>query len=186
MRYSVPKEFTIGESLTWTKSFADYPASDGWVVTYYFRGAGTGFNAAGASDGDDHLFEVATATTGAMTAGKYSYQAFAELDGEKVQVDFGEVTVKASLSATLTTATFDGRSAVKIALDAIDALIAGKATLDQQEYTIGNRQLKRYTPTELVKLREHYAALYAQEVRAENAKKGGSLLKTHRVRFRRP
>jgi hypothetical protein len=186
MRETAPKEFTVGESLEWTVSFDDYPASDGWILTYYFRGAGTGFNASAAADGDDHLIEVAKTATAALTAGKYSYQAFAELGEAKVLVDVGEAIVKESLAALSTGTAYDARSQVKIILDNIDAMIAGKATLDQQEYSIGTRQLRRIPLPDLIALRKEYARLYAAEQRAEKLKNGGSLIRNHKVRFRNP
>jgi len=184
MRETVKPEFVKGESLEWQKSFADYPASDGWALNYYFRGAGTGLRVEGTADGDSFLIFVSASSTAAFTAGTYYYQGFISLETEKILVDSGEVKVLPTLTDEYET--FDGRSQYKIALDAIDALIAGKATLDQQEYTIGNRQLKRYPIPDLILLRDKYAALYASEIRAENRKKGKGIFKNSYVRFQKP
>ena len=186
MRSTVPTILTPGESLTWEKSFADYPASDGWELVYYFRGAGAGFDVAATADGDTFELAVAAEDTEDLIAGRYYYQAFVELDSERVLVDEGEITVRASMSEIESADAYDGRSQVKIILDNIDALIAGKATLDQQEYTIGNRQLKRYPIADLIALRKEYAGLYAQEIRAANARKGKSPFKKYYSRFTRP
>lgn len=186
MRSSVRPEFTAGESLTWQKSFCDYPASDGWELSYYFRGAGTGFDADAAADGDDFTVTVTAETTEPLSAGRYSYQGFIQLDSERILVDSGEVNVLPSLAAIETEDSFDGRSPVKIALDNIDAMISGAATLNQQEYTIGSRQLKRYPLPDLIALRDKYAALYNAELRAANTKKGKSPFKKIYARFTRP
>jgi hypothetical protein len=186
MRNTVPTILTPGESLTWEKSFADYPASDGWELVYYFRGAGAGFDVAATADGDTFELAVAAEDTEELIAGRYYYQAFVELETERLLVDEGEIMVRASLSEIQSADTFDGRSQVKIILDAVDALIAGKATLDQQEYSIGTRQLKRYPLPDLIALRDKYAKLYAAELRAERLKNGGSLIRNHKVRFRNP
>jgi hypothetical protein len=46
-------------------------------------------------------------------------------------------------------------------LDAIEAVIENRATLDQQEYTIGSRHLKRMTAAELIEFRDKYRGLVA-------------------------
>lgn len=184
MRKTVPKNFTVGESLAWEKCFADYPAAE-WTLTYHFRGPGQGFDATAAADGDRFVLSVSKNSTDKLSPGVYRFQAFAAKGDERVLVDSGPVEVLASLAGLEIGEEFDSRSPVKRILDALDALVEGKASRDQLEYTIGDRQLKRYSMTEVMTLREHYAKLYAQELRRENAKKGGSLVKTHRVRFGR-
>lgn len=185
MRTFVPKELTVGESLEWKKSFSDYPASE-WTLVYYFRGAGKGFDAAATADGDKFEIAVAKTVTAEMSAGNYYFQAFVTKNDEKIEVDAGEVTVKASIGSLAVATTLDDRSAVKRTLDAIVALLEGKATLDQQEYTIGDRQLKRYSIPDLLELRKTYARLYEQEKRAERKRAGGGVFKHYKVRFRSP
>lgn len=184
MRETVKPEFVQGESLEWKKTYSDYPASDGWTLDYYFRGNGTGLEVAATADGDSFLLSATAAETAEMSAGVYYFQGFVSLETERILVDVGEVKILPSLIAD--NATFDGRSQVKIILDAIDALIAGKATLDQQEYTIGNRQLKRYPIPDLLELRTMYSGLYAQEIRAANRKKGKGIFKNSYIRFQKP
>lgn len=185
MRNSVPSKFAVGESLSWEKSFSLYPASV-WSLTYYFRGAGTGFDAVASADGTDFLIVVAASVTAEMSPGRYSFQAFVASGGKRVQVDAGDVTVIRDLAALAADDSFDNRSQVKKTLDAIDALIEGKASLDQLEYEIGNRKLRRYEMRDLLALRDKYAKLYAAELRAENAAKGGSPFKAVKIGFGRP
>lgn len=184
MRNSVPTKFSKGESLSWEKSFSLYPATD-WTLIYYFRGAGTGFDAAATADGTNFLVTIAKTVTAAMTAGNYSFQAFVEKDDEKICVDAGDVIVTQGFASLETSETLDNRSQVKKILDAIDATIEGKASLDQLEYEIGNRRLRRYAMDDLLKLRDTYAKLYAAEIRAEKARKGKSPFKTIKVGFER-
>lgn len=181
-----PTEITIGETLEWTKSLADFPASDGWALNYYYRGAGTGFDATASADGDDYSISVPAATTAAMTAGRYYWHAEVSLSGEKHIVDSGQVTVKAALAGTNVETTFDGRTQAKKILDAIDAMIEGKASLDQQEYMIGNRSLKRIPIPDLIALRTRYAQIYAREQRAARLSQGAPFFKNILTRFVRP
>lgn len=185
----VPLELTIGETVEWEKDFDDFPA-DEWTVTYYFRGAGTGINVAGTADGTTHQFTIPAATSDTMAAGRYDYQAVAVKGSEKHLVDEGIVTVKASLAALTTATTFDGRSTAKKILDAIDALMQGKAALDQQKYLIATgvpgftsqREAERIDPEQLLELRKYYAGV----VRAENRRKNKKPFRTIEIGFRNP
>jgi hypothetical protein len=181
-----PTEIIAGETLNWTKSLLDYPASEGWTLKYYFRGAGAGFDVTATADGDDFSITVSATATATMAAGVYYWQAEVSLSGEKHIVDSGQATVKASLASVTSSATFDGRSRAQKILDAIDAMLEGKASLDQQEYMIGNRSLKRIPIPDLIALRTHYAQLVGRERRAEKIRQGASFLKTVHVRFRQP
>jgi len=166
-----PPEITIGETLEWEKDFDDFPADDGWVVTYYVRGPGTGFDIAGTADGTTHVFTVTSTTSDDLNVvGVYKYQAWAVKDSEKHLADSGTTKTIASLAAlTPASTTFETRSKFKIILDNIDAIMAGTATLDQQSYTIGTagstRTLSRIPRLELLELRKYYAAKVARENR---------------------
>lgn len=179
-----PDEFTAGETLEWRKSLDDFPASD-WTLKYYFRApVGGGFDATAAADGDD--FSVSVAAPDSLAAGAIYWQAWVEKGGEKHLVAEGNSTVKASLAGVAAGAAFDGRSRVKKILDAIDAMMEGKATRDQQEYQIGtpsgNRMLRRIPIDQLISLRRYYAGLYAKERR----RAGGFFMQTIETRFDEP
>lgn len=182
-----PAEITIGTTLEWEKDFDDFPA-DEWTVTYYFRGAGAGFDVVGTADGTTHLFTVPATTSDDMTAGRYDYQALAVKGSEKHLVDEGQTTAKASLAALTTAQTYDGRTTAKQILDAIDNLMKGKSVLDQQKYLIATgvpgfssqREAERITPSELLKMRDYYAGL----VRSERRK--NKPFKTIEIQFDRP
>lgn len=176
-----PDEITAGETLEWTRDLDDFPAS-GWELKYYFRGAGAGFDATAAADGDTHAVTVPSSATANLAAGTYYWQAWAAQGDEKRLVASGQVAVKPSLAALTTATTFDGRSEVKKALDAIDAVLKNKATRDQQEYQIGNRMLRRIPVDQLISLRRYYAGLYAKEQR----RSGGFFLQNIETRFSEP
>ena len=183
-----PREITPGETLEWTKELADFSASE-WTLKYYFRGAGPGFDVTAEASGDTHAISVVAPAE--MVEGAYYWQAWAEKGSEKHLVARGESKCKRSFVSVTTATTVDARSTVKQILDAIDAMILGKATRDQQEYVVNSglgsgRQVKRIPIPDLIVLREHYARLYAQELRAARVNKGGSYFKNVGVRFSRP
>jgi hypothetical protein len=180
-----PREITIGETLNWTKALDDFPASE-WALTYYFRGAGPGFDATAVANGDTHTVTIAATTTASLVAGVYYWQAWASKGPEKHVTASGQTTVKQGLAGVEASTTVDERSKVKKILDAIDDLIAGRAVKDVHMYMIGNRQLMHIPATDLLSWRKYYAVLYAKERQRAKAKKGRPFFSSINVRFDNP
>lgn len=182
-----PREFAAGETPRWTKALADFPASDGWALDYYLRGAGAGFDVSATADGDGFVVEVPAASTENLTPGNYRWQGWVSKGAEQYKVVDAPVVVKRGFVGVAAATVVETRSEVKQILDAIDALLKGKATKDQQQYTIagggGYRMLMRIPVGELIQLRKEYARLYAAERRRERARRGGSPFSTIKVRF---
>lgn len=164
-----PTQFYKGDSVSWRKSLADYPASE-WTLTYYIRGA-VRLDVACAADGDTHVATISPANSDTLTAGTYWWQAIATKSGEVKTVGNGQIEVLASLQ-DITSGTHDGRSHVKKVLDALEAVLENKATLDQTSYSIQGRSLSRMSPEELLKWYDRYKKLYADEQRAEQMANG--------------
>ena len=154
---------TAGDTLDFTTSVPDYLASAGWVLKYRLapRAAGTAIDLTSVASGDDHRVTVLAATTLSWAVGEYGWTAFVEKAAERYTVDRGELTIRAA--STTLAAGVDTRSQARVALDAIDAVMANRATMDQQEYSIAGRSLKRMSVDELLKLRAFYADQVAKE-----------------------
>jgi len=156
-----PTEITAGDTWTWSRSLSDYLASDSWTLSYALVNVDNLITITATADGDDHLVEVAAATTAGYAPGSYNWQAYVIKSGERYQVDSGVLEVKPNFAEQ--TAGYDGRSHVKKVLDALDALIEGKATSDQLAYSIAGRSISKMSPEELIKWRDLYAGRYQRE-----------------------
>lgn len=154
----------VGDTLEFTTAVPDYPASAGWTLTYRLvprtSGSAISFNAS--ASGDDYLVQVGSTTTAAWAAGEYSWSAYVTKVTERHTVDSGICTLLPDPSLV---AAQDKRGHARKVLDAIEAVIENRATLDQEEYAIAGRSLKRTPLPELLKLRQ----LYKSEVAAEDA-----------------
>ncbi len=179
-----PEQLVAGETGQWKRRWPDFSAAAGWALNYYFRGPGAALDVTAAANGADFVVTVTSTQSAGLTAGVYFWQAWVVLGSVKHLVGEGQITIKQGFAATADP--FDGRSPVKKILDAIDALVLGKATLDQQEYTIGTRSLKRIPVAELLALRTQYAQLYAREQRAARLRAGGPFFKNIYTRFTDP
>lgn len=170
-----PTKLRIGLTWEWDRQdLNDYPAST-WTLKYAFKNATDHFEITAAADGDNYTALVAAATTAGYTAGSYRWVAWVESGTEKRDIGEGWTEVVAAFTGATA---YDARSHARIALDAIEAVLEGRATVDQQEYSIGGRTLKRMQVADLFKFRDYYRAEVKAEVRAENtaAGRGGSQL----------
>lgn len=165
----IPVQIAAGLSFQALVDSVPHPAP-AWTCTLHLRGPSQ-IDLTAAPDGTAHKFTASPATTAAWEPGTY-WWAIRVTDGvDVVEIERGDITVLPDLAAVNTP--YDGRSENELALAAIDAVLAKRATLDQQRYVINNRELWRTPVAELLKLR----AFYNTRVRRERARRcGGSTL----------
>ena len=164
-----PDEFTAGELVEWTKSFSDYPASDGWVLTYAVRGAQE-IDIVATADGDAHAVSLTAAATGAYTAGMCWWQSKITKGSEVYILNSGDFEIIASLSAV--SGTYDGRTHAAKMVDAIEALLENKATKDQLSYSIQGRSITKLSPEETIKWLNFYRGEVNKQEAAQRLKLG--------------
>lgn len=174
-----PEKITAGDYIQWSKTLADYPAPT-WVLSYVLINSAAKITLTAAASGTDHLVTIAAATSAAYTAGTYKYQAYVTSGAQRYSLDPGEIVINPNYSAATT---LDTRTDNKKTLDAIVAVILGRASQDQQEYTIGNRSLKRTPMADLLTLRREYEALVRKEEDDASVAAGGVRKNKILVRF---
>lgn len=157
----------IGAGLTFNRllTLTAYPAPE-WVLTVLLRGK-QNIDLTATAEGSQHRLSASAAQTATWLAGDYWFSMRATRGDDVVEVETGSITVTPDM-ATLTEG-HDGRTQAQIALDAINAVIGKRATLDQQRYRINNRELYRESIAELLKLR----SFYRLEVKREQQKACG-------------
>lgn len=166
-----PAELRAGITWQWKRQdLTDYPAST-WTLTYWFKqqaAAGARFSIVATADGDQYSVSVSAATTGAYTAGDYTWVAVAANGGERAELDSGTLTILPRVDQD---AALDTRSHAKIMLERVEAALEALG-LGMTSYTIGSRTVTRRDIPELTGLRDKYRAeVYAEQLR-ENAKNG--------------
>lgn len=152
-----------------------YPAPD-WVLVAHLRGPKS-VNITAQADGAAHQLAADATETAAWPAGEYWYSLRATRGTDVAEVQTGRMQVLPDLAAAADG--YDGRSENEIALDAIKAVLAKRASLDQERYRINNRELWRTPIPDLLKLR----ALYSTLVRRERNKCGQSFGRPVIVKF---
>lgn len=170
-----PESFIAGDTWRWTRTLADYPAST-WTLTYRARSRESSFEITATASGADHSVTVAKATTAAYKAGIYAWTAQVTDGTTRTTVASGLWTVAPDPANT--GAGLDPRSHARRVLEAVEAVLEGRATKDQEEYAINGRSLKRESRETLLKFRNQYRGeVRAEELAAAAAKgKGGGKL----------
>lgn len=164
-----PTTVVAGDTWTWKKSLSDFPA-DEWTLVYHLVKDDARVEITAGADGTDHLVEEIAANTAGHVAGTYSYQARVTLDAESYVVGDGTIEVKPNFAAQKTG--YDNRSTAKQIVDAIDAVMVGKASQDQQSVSIGGRALSRFGWAELVDARKYWNAKYLAEEKKAGRRSG--------------
>ncbi|WP_280565198.1 hypothetical protein, partial [Chromohalobacter sp. 48-RD10] len=123
----IPERMTAGTTLAISLALTAYPAPD-WSATLILRGVQS-IDLASEPDGRLHTFAAPASDTAAWVAGDYWY-SLRVTDGTEVhEVDTGTLKVLPDLAAA--DANFDGRTHAEKTLEAIEAVIEGRASKDQ-------------------------------------------------------
>jgi hypothetical protein len=149
-------------------------------LTYTLWTASAAITITASADGTDHLVEVAPATTGAYSSGRYEWVARVSDGTDIYTVDSGVLQVMPAIGAAM-----DTRSHARKMYEALNALVEGRATdgdIDVVRTIIGDRSTWTDLPS-LIKLRQQYAAIVASEDAAAAVARGDNSGRHVRVRF---
>lgn len=158
----VPANLVAGDLWSWTRDrTTDFPAGT-WSGVWYFENAYKAFSIAATASGLVFAGSMAAATTTTLRPGKYRWSFVVTNGATRITAETGLVTVLPDPAAA---GSNDRRSHAQRVLDAIEAVLEGAATQDQQSMTIAGRSLQRRTLSELTDLRKQYRL----EVQAEQS-----------------
>jgi hypothetical protein len=145
----LPDAFSAGTTVEYTKSFADYPASDGWTLTLYLAGVNV-LKIEAVADGD--AFDVtlaASETRSPFEPGLYRWVERVDKAGEVHEVDAGSVTVNRDLA---TAGDGDLQSWLERSIPILRAHIEGRLTAGNEGYAIAGRSVSKIPIKEAVEL----------------------------------
>lgn len=175
-----PSKLKAGLTFTQLVTLEAWPAPV-WALSAFLRGPAS-IDLTATAEGELHRWQVDAATSAGWSAGLYEYSARVSGPTGVFEVDSGQVEIAADLAGI--TGAHDGRSHARRVLDAIEAVLEGRAAKDQERYVIefngSRRELWRTPLADLMALRTHYRT----QVRNEERKaRGKSPIGAWRVRF---
>jgi len=177
-----PTIIVAGDTVQWTKSIPDYPATDGWTLTYDFQLPGSTaspitFNAS--SSGAGYSVTLAKGTTDDWTTpGDYLWTSTVGNGTARHTVERGTVTIVSDPAAAY------GATHATRTLAIIELALEGRLPRGLEMYTIGGQQVQRISSEALSRLRDKYKAEVKAEIDAARVASGLASHKTMWARFR--
>jgi len=179
-----PIELQLGDFWAWKRVdlSTDYP-TDAYSLSYEFNlneGATASNFTLNASEANDEYI-ISTSSTTSYTKGTYNWIAYITKTAGTARIKIGEGFTEIQENYATTTASV--RSHAKIVLDAVEAVIENRATMDQSSMSIAGRSLSRMSIDELMTFRDRYKTEYLKEVKIARIKNGKGSGNTIKVKF---
>lgn len=170
-----PQSIVQGDTVKWRISRDDYPATDGWVLSYALVKDGELKTVTASADGADHLVEITAATSATFTAGLFHWQAYVTKASERYTLAEGQLTVQPNFATKASG--YDARSHYRKVLEALEAAFEGRASKTQLSTSVqtggnGSRQISSMSHGELIAAIEKYRGLVRREERLPGGNRG--------------
>ncbi len=167
-----PETFTQGDTVQWTESFEDYPASN-FTLTYVATGpSNSNITITATANGDDYVVTMTPTISGAFDPpGLYSWYRYVT-DGQNNRYTNGHGEFNVLADPTKIAPGQDQRDHYRIVLDAINAVIEGRATQAEEEFSIAGRSLRRTPLKDLLGFKLQYERLLAASQEQEKIDNG--------------
>ena len=159
----LPQKITAGLTFESRLNLPDYPATE-WAVRLLLRGPQS-IDVPAVVDGKTSVIRAAAGVTVTWPAGEYWYSIRATRGSDVVEVGSGQITIMPDLAAA--EAGYTAKTHAQRTLEAIEAVIEKRASMDQERYRINNRELYRTPIADLLKLRDLYRLEVAREQQAQ-------------------
>lgn len=174
---NIPAQLQVGDTWQWTERLAQYPASNGWVLSYSLYRYGQSVIQIDASvSGDDFSISIPAALTASKVPGEWQWTAHVTKGADRFTVGTGTVVLNPDLSVA--TSDTDLRTNNEKILDALIATQQRRATKEQESMEINGRAIRYLAPDDL----ERMIGIYTYKVKAQQ----GRLRRTVLTRFGGP
>jgi len=176
-----PDVIVAGETVAWTKSFPDFPATAGWTLKYSLQLPRSSLiTITATADGDNYSVALPFSTTASYQPGNYIWTAYVDNGTERHRVATGTISVLPNLASSF------GETHASRTLGIIEAAIEGRLPNGLQEFSIQGQQISKIPIDTLVKLRSIYADYVKNETAQDRINRGLSNPRNSFARFRRP
>ena len=154
-----PTSAVAGDSWLWTATYSDYPASEGWTLSYAFRGVGLlDTESAELTEASDvWTVNIPASRTADLSAGTYRWAAYmtgsGTYAGRRHEVGSGVLTVAANASLAAEGAL---QTHAERMVESIKAVLEGRVTDDVQMTQINGRLITNIPVLELRRMLTTY------------------------------
>lgn len=169
-----PTTFRAGDSVSWTVSLPDYPASAGWSLKYRLLWpTGDAKEIESTAAGDEYAVALTSSDTSTWAAGSATLVTVVEKNDERKTLSADPVTVLPDLGSL---STYDSRSLTKRTLDDLKQALANYAAAEHghvEEYEVAGRRMKFRSVDDIKQLISYYTVLVAKDNATDALLSGG-------------
>jgi len=168
---NAPEKLTAGFAYSWEETFPDFPATTyGLKVLLVLQSAAaTSVTITATANGTAFEVLLLSATSATMTAGTYKVITYATLGIEEYFLSEKTITVVANPF----TSTGDQRTHIQKVLDAINAVLEGRAATEYSSITVDGQAIASLTHSQLLDFKQKYEVMYSREKEKERIAAGG-------------
>lgn len=166
MANTTPTQIIAGDTLQIDYSSSTYTNAAGYLVYLKLRGAADIDLTSSAIDDTTFRISATAAATAAYTAGFYNYVVYVSDGTNQYTLEQGTVEIKQRFD--LSTSPVTTSTHARTVLAAVEAVIEGRATKDQESYSIAGRSLSRTPISDLLTLRDYYKERVMKETIKKN------------------
>jgi len=180
---SEPDTIVAGDTVEWTKSIADFPATDGWTLKYSLQLVASlddPITFSATPDGADYSVSVANTITTEWDAGNYVWTSLVDNGTERHRVGTGTLTILGDPEEAP-----EGTHATRT-LYLIELAIEGRIPKQLEMTTIDGNNIMRIPIQMLMDLRLKYQAEVRAEQTVARAAAGLGSRRQMLTRFRSP
>ena len=182
---NVPALIFAGDTVKWSEPATSEHNSASWTRTVSLRHRTDAdvLNIVGvAAAGGGWDFTITATQSATLGTGTVWFQDYVTAGSERFTLGNGSIEVQANVAVT--TGAFDGRSQFEQDLDAVRAEMRARITGGSvQEYSIGNRSLKKMPMSDLIAMESKLKADVARETRRKRIAQGLDSGRAVYVRF---
>ena len=174
----LPFTFRAGDTLQWTESHPEYPASNGWQIKYVLHNKNAHpITLESTADGDKHAFSKSAADTAGYDAGQYTYVRLAVKDSgadqQRYTLSTGSVEIQINLGEA---GTADTRSFNQKMVDLLENVLLELVENGKAEVQINGRRWRKDHLDNYVKQYNEFKKRLDKEKREQQGKKRGPIL----------
>jgi hypothetical protein len=144
----LPSSFAAGTTVRYRRTFSDYPASDGGVLTLHLAGA-KALSIDAVADEDAFDFVIPASTSALLAAGLYKWEERIAQDGDVHVLDSDVVTITPDLSAATDGSQQDW---IERAIVALKAHIEGRLPEAMENFQVANRAVSMIPTKEAIEI----------------------------------
>lgn len=169
-----PISIVQGDTISFLRAFGDYPASQGWGLTYYMRGGAQPIEFSSTAQGDSHIILVTADVTETWLPAEYILEGFAisadETQRERIYINNLKVTPDFETADPA----IDVRTHAQKMLELIQSVQLGKFKHDILNSDVEGTRIMRLTPEQLRDEYQYWLQVRQSEIAKANSAAGRS------------